>query len=261
MMVDDSNWNWGEAPISVLKEWAMKYVELGWNLMPLMSDGKGPRLKEWEFLQKIKVAPEKVEAWWTEYPYANIGLICGQISGVIVLDIDRPEECDLPIYEICTSRSETSRGFHLIFEYPAEGFPSFKGQGFDVQSNGKYIILPPSVHPSGKIYKWSDFMDPWHEDPAPVPQWLRDRAVTGPQNGNGTIKPVFSLENYFEPIQKGGRNNAAAKLAGYLFGRDRDFEEVFCTLLGWNLRNPDPLSPREIKTVVESVYKKHQRRP
>ena len=70
-------------------EWAIHYLDLGWNIMPVEAAGKKPRLWKWEQYQVERVTPELAEEWWEKsWPYANIALICGKISGMVVLDID-----------------------------------------------------------------------------------------------------------------------------------------------------------------------------
>ena len=265
-MDDVLGWNWPKRNDGdKMLNWAIRYLDLHFNVMPVESAGKRPRLISWENLQTERVTQEMVEEWWTRWPLANIALVCGEISDIVCLDIDDAERSAIPPDKIpITSKSQTSRGFHYFFKYPKGSipFPSFKGEGYDMQSNGKYVILPPSEHASGAIYTW--LVDPWSQlEPfAQTPTWLKAEAIKAgvPVSGNGgVIKPLFDMDGYFRGVEQGGRNNAAARLAGYLFSRDRDYEEVLCTVHGWNLRNTPPLHPAEVKQVVDSVYKKHGR--
>lgn len=248
-------------------EWAIHYLDLDWNIMPIESSGKKPRLYKWEQYQNERVTPELAEEWWDfNWPLANIALICGQISNIVVMDIDDISIVNMGItfeHRIPeTAMSKTSRGLHLFFKYPRGGkFPSFKGQGFDLQSDGKYVIIPPSVHPTGAIYSW--LIDPWYElEPfAELPEFILDlsRAFQGEVSRKGEVTPLTNMDSYFAGVGEGERNNAAARLAGYLFNKDREYDEVFCTMMGWNFKNKPPLSNRELITVIDSVFKKHLR--
>src|SRR5262249_39657918 len=40
--------------------------------------------------------------------------------------------------------------------------------GIDVRADGSYVAAPPSVHPDGPIYRWSNHGVP----PVPAPEWL-----------------------------------------------------------------------------------------
>jgi hypothetical protein len=57
-------------------------------------------------------------------------------------------------------------------------------------------------------------------------------------------------------VNKGERNNTAAKLVGYYLGRGDPESRVLETLRGWNLRNPEPLSDKELQTIVASIGRK-----
>ena len=259
------NWPTEDLDQENMYEWAIHYLDLGWNIMPIESSGKKPRLWKWEQFQNERVTPDLAEEWWDRsWPLANIALICGQISDVVVLDIDDSGKCNLAISSGAlpmTAMSQTARGYHYFFRYPKGGrFPSFKGEGFDMQSDGKYVILPPSIHPSGAIYTWK--IDPWHElEPfAELPQILLELGGTSDKevdHRGGEVKPLINMDGYFDGVGEGGRNNAAARLAGYLFNNDREYDEVCCTLIGWNLKNRPPLPHRELMTVLDSVFKKH----
>src|SRR5262249_1864279 len=67
--------------------------------------------------------------------------------------------------------SLTARGRHLWFECtaPITCSAGRVGSGIDVRGDGGYIIAPPSIHPSGAVYTWSD--DSAHH-PAIAPDWL-----------------------------------------------------------------------------------------
>ena len=53
---------------------------------------------------------------------------------------------------IDTYQVETSRGWHLYF-YVEEKASCWHGDGVDLKAAGGYVLAPPSVHPSGHIYR------------------------------------------------------------------------------------------------------------
>jgi hypothetical protein len=61
----------------------------GFSVIPCKSD-KRPIVK-WESFQREKPSVEQIKEWWTKYPYANIGIITGEISGIDVIDCDTEE--------------------------------------------------------------------------------------------------------------------------------------------------------------------------
>jgi hypothetical protein len=252
-----TEWTWPNPPNKLnMWNWASRYLELGWNVIPIEAAGKRPRIP-WEEYQVKRVTPELVEEWWNRWPYANIGLICGKISGVIVLDIDRPDLITFGEREIITPKSKTSRGFHLFFRYQ-EGIGGFRGQGFDLQSTGKYVILPPSEHSSGASYEW--LMDPWSEAFLELPQWLLTEAKKHVGESSDNLIPLTNLDGYFQGVREPGRHNAAVKLVGYLLKQKREEEEIWHTLRGWNLTNIPPLPIKELQIIFNTLKKKHEQK-
>lgn len=86
--------------------------------------GKHPRITGWQ--KSASCDPEVIQAWWTRWPNANIGLATGKASRVVVLDIDGPEgEASLKTLTDVhgelpeTLTVTTGRGRHLYFEVPS----------------------------------------------------------------------------------------------------------------------------------------------
>ena len=71
-------------------EYALKYATLGWSLIPI--DWKESRAKlplvDWKGYQNKRATEKEIESWFQTWPLANIGLVTGDLSGVIVVDID-----------------------------------------------------------------------------------------------------------------------------------------------------------------------------
>ena len=56
------------------------------SVIPVARD-KRPLVK-WEEFQKRRPTEEEVESWWTRWPDANIAIVTGRISGLVVVDAD-----------------------------------------------------------------------------------------------------------------------------------------------------------------------------
>jgi hypothetical protein len=106
-----------------------------------------------------------IHKWWSRWPDANVAIVTGKASGVIALDIDpRHQGIDsLATWEQQhgafppTLESETGGGgLHKLFLHP--GFPVKNrinlARGVDVRGDGGYIVAPPSIHSSGRRYRW-----------------------------------------------------------------------------------------------------------
>jgi hypothetical protein len=104
-------------------------------------------------------------------PGENLGLKMGlQPSGaaVVALDVDAPAEfaalCQQlgPLPE--TLRTETGRGFHLLFAVPPALLPLLrnfvKRSGLDLRAEGGQVVAAPSIHYSGQPYRLSCALPP-----------------------------------------------------------------------------------------------------
>ena len=69
--------------------WALKYHQLGWNVIPIQPNRVPFKDFRWQRYQTERITEEQVRNWWgVTYPGAGIALITGRISGVLGLDID-----------------------------------------------------------------------------------------------------------------------------------------------------------------------------
>lgn len=186
-------------------EAALAYAELGWSVVPMHtpvegacscgrgecgSPGKHPRIR-WEAAAHEAAGAATVAAWWDRWPDANVGVVCGKVSGVAVVDVDPRNggEDTLDLVEhLRGAFPETAvvrtggGGWHHWFSVVAEEIPSgILGPGLEVKGEGGVVVAPPSVHVSGHRYRW--LASPWAVAPAPAPEWLAgalrgDRATT-----------------------------------------------------------------------------------
>ena len=108
---------------------------------------------------------DTITMWWSTWPDANIGIRTGQISGVVVLDIDAKSEGLESWAELqdIHARVDTltchtgGGGMHLYFKAPPDELKSTAGQiarGVDTRAEGGYVVAPPSMHISGQRYWW-----------------------------------------------------------------------------------------------------------
>jgi Bifunctional DNA primase/polymerase, N-terminal len=175
--------------MSVFLEAALQYAGRGWRCFPLKPRDKVPLVKGG--FKAATVAPSQIEAWWKRWPDANIGIATGQASGIMVIDLDSPDALRR-FKDICTDRNinpgaealnatavvVTSRGWHIYFHIPNDTarIPCSKGvsleQGVDVRADGGYVVAPPSIHPSGHIYRWERTLIDGSQHP-PLFDWAR----------------------------------------------------------------------------------------
>lgn len=158
---------------------AVGYLEKGWPIIPLFepvtmgcacgnnscqSIGKHPRTRKGHKDASLK--PLDICKWWNKWPHANIGILTGKESGIIVVDIDPRHGGDQSwrrfsqqhkIHPTLTVQTGGD-GQHLYYQYPTQGMRNKAGvlPGIDIRADGGFIVAPPSVHASGKRYEWSN---------------------------------------------------------------------------------------------------------
>ena len=150
----------GQAMTELLNA-ALSYAVWGFSVIPLVTKDKRP-LIAWEDHQQRKAAEEEIKAWWWEWPDANVGIVTGAISSLVVIDLDSAKAKNklkelLPGYDLTTvPRSRTGKGWQLFFKHPGVTISNRAGviPGLDVRGDGGYVVAPPSIHPNGKDYKW-----------------------------------------------------------------------------------------------------------
>lgn len=247
---------------------ALSYANKGWSVLPVYNittdgicsckkgkecptPGKHPRTNHgYKNATKDK---EQITEWWTKYPDANIGIATGNISGIIVIDIDPRnggnEEFDallkmhgeLPItYEVNTGGG----GRHLFFEYPVDiNIISKLGSGIDIKGDGGYVVAPPSNHISGGKYKWKK--NGRGTSPAVLPKkWIEALSLK-------EEKKHVVLD---EKITQGNRNDVLFKLACSLKSKELHEDEILPSLLAINKsRCKPPLNKDEVKRIAMSV--------
>ena len=106
------------------------------------------------------VDPEQIARWWHAEPSLNVAAATGQLSGIFVVDVDGPaaevelrklesERGDLPE----TATVFTARGAHRWFAYGTA--PASSRLASNVGATGGFVLVPPSIHPSGTRYRWA----------------------------------------------------------------------------------------------------------
>lgn len=140
-------------PISDCPIWLALY-DMGFSLIPLKPRDKTP-LIPWRAHQKRRASRSTIEAWYRATPNANIGIVTGAISGLVVLDLDddeaiaEAERRGLPD----TLMVRTGKGQHVYFRHPGYKITNRAGflPGMDIRGDGGYIVGPGSLHPSGAV--------------------------------------------------------------------------------------------------------------
>jgi hypothetical protein len=139
----------------------LAYRARGFSVIPIKPKEKKP-IVAWEPYQKEPASEATIQHWFESWPNANVGIVTGAVSGLVVIDVDTPETKDklrelVPGFDFtAVPRSRTGKGWQLFFQHPGVSTPNRAGivPGLDVRGDGGYVVAPPSIHPNGKQYRW-----------------------------------------------------------------------------------------------------------
>lgn len=154
-------------------DYALKYASVGWPVLPVIPREKKPL--DGNGFDHATTDEQIIRGWFNHCPDANIGIALAP-AGLAAIDIDpRHGGCadDLP-GALDTLTAKTGDGLHLLVRVPAGAeLPGKLQAGIDIKWRG-YIVVEPSVHPSGAPYSWLDW-DVLTEPAPPIadaPHWL-----------------------------------------------------------------------------------------
>lgn len=175
---------------------ARAYLSAGVSVLPLR--GKQPAIW-WKHLQGRRTDERGLAAWYQAGLLQNVGVICGAVSGLAVLDLDGEEAVRAFRYAFprpWTLTIQTGRGLHLYFAASVTTQRILReGYGFELRAEGCYVVAPPSVHPSGARYVVINALPP-SEQVAPVLGWLAQQRQRAQRREEASERPVYTARDY-----------------------------------------------------------------
>lgn len=279
-----------DSPLAVAKGLA----DLGFNVLPARYKDKSPQIP-WTKYQATRT-DNLLVSWFGGSGQRNFWVMTGRMSGIVVIDCDTDEgdawwrerigdEMD------ATAKVKTRKGYHYYFTIPEDWDPNRviqswsvhpKGddtwlESFDVRADGTGVIGAGSTHETGHHYTW--VLPEGEDDPAtcmqPAPARLLDggwraeapQSATASGSGTrtsagGTTRSMLSALLGSPPAGEGsGRNDWLARVAGHYaktYHNQEDLYYAHCEQA--NVSMADPLSDKEYKKTVDSIWKgEHER--
>ena len=180
---------------------ALAYRRMGLSVIPCRRD-KRPIIP-WGPYQTKRASEAQIREWWTKNPNANIGIVCGSISGVDVIDCDTEEAYQLLnddfLPESCvTATARTPHGYHVYFNYETGLTNAVRAiTGTDLRTSGGYVVAPPSVNKNGGAYAWLEGLSIKEAPPGAMPTMLRDVLMQSAESSISlyTNKHIFNNKN------------------------------------------------------------------
>jgi hypothetical protein len=140
---------------------ALRHVARGWAVLPVGSDKEPARRLiratrgsgRWAPLGLRPATADEVAAWFEADPATGIGVLTGEASGLVVVDVDDVNVApELP----ATATVSTGRGggAHHAYYRASEPTSTREFAWGEVRGDGAYVVAPCSRHGLGCLYRW-----------------------------------------------------------------------------------------------------------
>jgi len=203
---------------------------------------------------------DKIRAWWGEYPTAGVGIATGKKSGFWALDVDTAHGGESTLAALLEQRGTLPEtviqqtgggGRHILFSYPPVDIGNSAGKlgaGLDTRGTGGYICAAPTIHPSGRAYRWIN--PPSKTLLAGAPDWMLHALLDNKPAPMATGTPTNGA------FITGQRNSSLTSQAGAMRRKGMSEDAIFMALQAENLaRCVPPLTESEVRAIVSSVMR------
>lgn len=240
--------------LSLMHEEALKYIESGWSVLPLLPDTKEPRTPNGFY--NASTDTTVINRWWLENPEYNVAICTGTESRLLVLDVDVKNGVDGygSLKELTAVHGDLpdtrmhktpSGGCHYLFRCNIEVPNSYGkiGIGLDIKAEKGYVVAPPSVI-EGKYY---DVVNP--ETPlSEAPEWLIKIA--------SEKRPVEKKPAVRQVANQGQRNDHIFKSAINAKRNGLTYNDALTAAIETNSNQcKPPLEHDEVEKTVSSAYR------
>lgn len=202
---------------------APQYYAHGLQVIPLFEREKKPIPSKWSTFSSVSVTPEQQEEWLRKHAHGNMGLVLGEKSGVMCIDIDTE---DMGLFQAIVNVLPPSpwhrrgrKGLMLAYRYSPKirTFRVKKISGEMIVENlgkGTQCVLPPSIHPETQQPYTSntnlyDVLDQLNYLPDDIEETLR-KVLTD----HGVELSHSGWSRVTEFVSAGSRDTTLTELAG-----------------------------------------------
>lgn len=234
--------------MNTVEEQIEEYLNYGFSVIPLKPKSKLPLIAWKEF-----ILPRKAVVGYVRRK-VNWAIKSGRIAPnrfAYFLDLD--DKRTLPeIIEVIPADApivSTARGYH-VWLCSDEQIKTRRLEGIEIHGEGSYVVVPPSIHPSGYQYK---FIRPLKElpvfDPAifiPPPSPF---SSVSDESSWGT-EPAYDWRSKYHGVKEGGRHNRLLQYLGMLHNSGKSEIEALEMAIEWNKRcEPPEKAPAIVSTL------------
>jgi hypothetical protein len=247
--------------MTTMRDTAIALANKGMRIFPCLERAKKPAISK--NLERATTDLKWIVGWWDTRDF-NIGIATGSGSGVWVLDVDG-DEGEATLRELETQHgllpptveAITGKGRHLYWRWPIGRVirnrqnTSFM-PGLDVRGDGGYVLAPPSIHPSGRVYSWSVDSGNCFED---APGWLVD--LIAKDGGHPHVAPSREQwRSFLDTTVDGSRRGSAIARAYGLLVKYVDPVIAFGFVQLFNeMRCQPPLDFEEVEKIATEIHR------
>jgi hypothetical protein len=159
-------------------------VDLGWRILPCKPGQKLPAVEHG--VLDASTEEKQIRKWWANTEY-NLAVATG-LPGPMALDRDDPDKMPKALAKAFDEapHSASPRGGAAFFAGIDQGTINL-GWG-ELRGTGSYQLVPPSLHPSGKLYTW--IAEPRSRILPPVPCELIEQAPATAGTGELVVRKI-----------------------------------------------------------------------
>ena len=229
------------------------YRDLGFSELPLC--GKLPAIPQWKHLTERYPTDEELAGWFSG-TRRNIGIICGRISRIAVLDADSARMAEQLLEKLPKTpmMTKTAKGLHLFYRLE-------KGQHvpprvrvnqmlLDVRGEASYVVAAPSVHPETahryeRLGSWDLQQVPFFDA-----SWVTAEEPPLCSSARNVKNPTAYILRIRAVSGRGG-SNATFRAACVLRDAGLSEAETLAAMIEWNQTNAEP--PWTVKELLHKV--------
>lgn len=227
---------------------ALRYADRGLRVLPVLANQKQPVWQGWP--EKATCDPTEIESAFRDTDH-GVGIATG--AGLIVIDLDAGADIAPLIEELGELPegpvvSTGGGGTHHYFRAPEDvriGNSAGKlAPRIDVRGDRGFVVAPPTMHSSGKAYRWViDLEDA--EIPDLPSAWMNRLVAFSSQASQSATRT----------IPRGARNDRLFRHGCAVRGDGGSLEEVLRAVRVRNNACDPPLDEEELRQIAQSCMR------
>ena len=235
---------------NLLMSWGLRYLKAGCSIIPIQTKSKLP-LIDWKEFQTRRASEVELRSWLQKWPEMNLGIVTGSISNLAVVDLDGLDGLNYMKQQKLVSGiiSKTGNGKQVFYKCAPNLRNSVRkfASGVDVRGEGGYVVVAPSIHPSGRTYRWERFV------PDLIPDFPTELLrVTNTEKAAAPERSDDWLSEALEEMKNGHIHNTLVSVLGKF--RAHNFSEFDTVAAISDSALKGGMSMEELKAKVAEIW-------